>query len=619
MTLALGLAALMAGIALLGELFVERKHPVSVTFWTFVLCFAAFIVPAAIWLNPILHWTDLGPYFLVGSAIAFCVSGIAALYESEQRYGGSYGGGVIATSLTFLLSALVFWGGGAFFVKPTLICDEAGYNQLADLVTVQFSEQVFHDVDPNQLLQVTPNMALSKVRQVIPPELSTYLSVGNVQFQEVQGHPWAIVDLHPTNYYAFNRNGGYVPGYYRIDALDRNADPEFIRQDASGAVIQIRYVPGLWFSGSLEAWFAEYDLDRYVRLQVLNPNGWRAYDLSTLEIDDQWRPHYTAILTRPFVGNTGYVPDAYLVVDPQTGALETYPIVRTIDVATNVVTYDVSQIPLWINNVFPLDLVRQYLSWWAEDKEHVICSYEGNAGKYQIDTVEDVFTTDGREYQYTLTSANSDVSLSHIIYVDPRTFKVTGYKMGENRAIPTFKFVADNIFKLTKDDVGEEGLNIEEMELQQMLGKSVIYSVLTAKGTYLPAKVAIVQTDLASSHEFYIVSDNIQDAYRRLQQQVARGTGLDQNIANTTETVPISGTIERIGDVIEDNVLRRSFVLIPDESPTLRVRFVIEADVNTALVKEGDRVTVTVLVVDYTVVNEAISVSSDYLSTLPAQ
>lgn len=613
------IALVFALIGLISEFLMYRKHPIFVGVATFLFSFPVYVLVNVFFMSPILSWLDLSGYFVWGALSITIAGGLAAIWENmNSDRDGSYGGaaivGAIATILLWIIFVFSDWSINP--QEPWPFCDNSQYKELASLVSVNLTGTVTSDTNANALVQITPNIAISKVRQQFPQSLATYLQVGSVQIQDVAGHPWAIVSLNPSNMTAFNKNGGYVPGYYRIDALDINAKPEQMFNS------QMKYVPGIAGSAGITSWFAENDLNRYVYFNILQPNGWIALDLNTLEVDDNWKPMYTAALAKPSIGTIGYTIDSYLILDPQTGEYKIYPIKKSVDAVTGEISYDISQIPGWVNNIFPQSMYADYLTWWGKYKNHSVCAYEGTSGQYQIDSQNDIFTNTGRQYQFTMTSFNNDASVTHVIYADPKTGKVTGYVADGGNATPIFESISKTMVEKSKRGTTTPS-NVEEMQIQQMLGVRVIFAVLTLADNgngydvYKPNGFELVQVSQADKASAYIVGDTVDDVYRLLQRQIAQGTGSDQTISETTSTIQIKGTIDRIGSFNDsDGSLRVSIVLRSNESPTGYVRFVGNADNNTSLLGVGDSVTVTALSVDYSSINEAVDIRSDYLSTV---
>jgi hypothetical protein len=150
--------------------------------------------------------------------------------------------------------------------------------------------------------------------------------------QSVKHHLYWIAPLVYNNVFA-NLSHMETPGYVVVDAEDPNV-PATLRLG-----MHLHYLPGA---------ILNQDLLRHVYL-----SGYTYGNLAdpTLEVDDQWNPYFTISVLRPSRGFTGERLNSVLLVDPQSGAITSYPPDR---------------VPSWVDRVMPADLVTQYLTWWGK-------------------------------------------------------------------------------------------------------------------------------------------------------------------------------------------------------------------------------------------------------------
>jgi hypothetical protein len=120
-----------------------------------------------------------------------------------------------------------------------------------------------------------------------------------------------------------------------IDAENPDVQPQL----RTGSSYQLHYVPGALFN---------QDLLRHVYL-----SGYTNGNLEdpTLEVRDDWKPFFTISLMQPSRGFTGEVLAKVLLVDPQSGDIQ---------------SYDPQNAPSWVDRVIPSSTVTDYLTWWGK-------------------------------------------------------------------------------------------------------------------------------------------------------------------------------------------------------------------------------------------------------------
>ncbi len=592
-------------------------------------------VIVAVWMhyanrNPLLSALDYMPYVYVNLGIVIV---IGFLVGNDRDFTPNTVVPLSCLALSFLL-----FTGIDLAVNPHdtigLICNQDRYTALAKMASIDFSGASHADLDPNELIAMTPDLAISAARTEIAKGYSSYLEVGSVQLQYVNGHPYAIVSMKPTNYSAFISHDASIPGYYKVDALKANAPAELVKAD-------IKYVDGLQGMNGLNSIGNDHDLGRIVFEQVTQPNGVMILDLDTLEVDNNWRPYNTGLLVKPAVGTWGYTPVGYLVFDPQTGDRTTYSI-TTVTAADGSVSYEVDpNLPSWIQNVFPQDFFVDKLNFWGSFAFSKICAQQANANRYQLDELpgrpeSNVFTKTGREWQFSMTSHNQDTAMAAMIFADPRTGKMTGFTniaasdfatagLPSNLApnplarLQILETVGKNMVTQGNSDFNlqnGETVLVEDMQVQQMLGQYVIYAILTKANDMVadgrPYKafqrqgVVMVLANQTNEQSAYVTGATVPQAYSKLQRKIALGNQDSTNISATAEAKPVSGNVETIGVFSDGSVARISLLVkvSPDGAESI---FVLDSTPVTALIQPGDGVRITVLKLDVGAVNEVIS------------
>lgn len=561
-------AAVAAGVF---ELFNGRfKHPISVGFVTFVV---TMLVNAAIiyaGLPPFTHWL-VGGYpilFFVDLAIVAVVVVIDSMLADENNYGETGNGAYVSVSAFVIL--LVVWAAIAGLTPPGVFCDNPGYQRMVALMRVENSDAVFPDTNLDSLVRVAPETALLKASRAIGGDanIGAYLEVNNPYLQIVQGHWVYIVDLKVKDWRAFETKGGVVPGYIVVSATDPQAEAEF-RTGYS-----IRYAPDA-------RW--DQDLDRHAYLGFLLGSPYRVMDLRGMEVDEDWHPHYTGTLLRHEVGFAGKVVAGMMDINPESGQIAVYP---------------VGQVPEWIDRIWPIELVRDYATWWGKYKDHRACELQGGAGQRMIDNVNDVVTSSGLEFQVTMTSVGTDQSLTEILYVEPKTGNVTRY----NVTGATVEAV-DNLVDEASREITAEGYEPVGCELQVILGRQVWYCILTGRGGGADASsgsyagVAFVQVKYASDNTKVIIAETLEEAYAQLQRQIATDASDDPTLREAQDKVQVVGIVERkslIGEVSGDTTGGGAYLFqIRTDDSTVYYCVASSASWNAANAREGDQVTVT--------------------------
>ncbi len=149
--------------------------------------------------------------------------------------------------------------------------------------------------------------------------------------QSVKGHLYWIAPLVYNNAWA-NIGNWQSPGFVAVDAEDPNATPDL------HVGLHMLYIPDALFNQEI---LRHVYLSGYTNGDLVDP---------TMEVDDSWRPYFTISLMRPTRGFTGETVQQVLLVDTQTGAIQSFA---------------PSKVPSWIDRIIPADTVNDYLTWWG--------------------------------------------------------------------------------------------------------------------------------------------------------------------------------------------------------------------------------------------------------------
>lgn len=565
-----------------------EKNPLAAGLITFVITFPA---------NFLLTYFGIAQfsYLLVGGVplLGFSNFLIAVLVGCAPDLGDAFDSGDISgavqVGIGFFAVCLLVWGIIIWITPPMtpVWLDNAGWDQMAAILKVEDGAGVREDTGIADLLVIAPETALNEARSHIPPELSSFLEANKAHLQQVGGHWYYIIDLKVQhgNRRAFNDNGGVIPGYLVMDAQSVGSKIEF------KPGYKMQYVPSaLWGE----------DLATYVHNNfTLKTNRWRVLDLDTLEVDDNWNPRYTGTLYKHTVGYEGLEADGVIVVDPQTGEIDAYPL---------------NKVPDWVDRVYSMDTIRERAEWWARYSQwDSVFLKQNTRNKWTVDAITDVVGPHGRlEYQVTLTAfSKKDSSLVSVLYVDPRTGDAIRYPLSGK----TLSAVDDIIGQESKR-LQADGYEPVECELQTILGSPTWYCILVGRSDSATGNagshsgVGFVQAQNTSNNTAVIVAKELDDGFRLLRQQIANAGRADPNIqVEGANLIQVTGRINRMG-LSGDNY---QFTLAGENAPRNVVFRVPATNAVISLCAVGDTVTVTAYELYTDQVTDVVSITNSKL------
>lgn len=297
-------------------------------------------------------------------------------------------------------------------------------DQITAKLEVQFTDQALPETDPDHLGQVSEQVALDKIKGIMATAgdfndrpLNSVLEVREANKQLVNGRVYWIVEFKFDSKRNARNIDLIIPIYGVVDAENINAAPEIRSKDASGNPFPMAYSP---------AHFGWHDLDRKLALEF---NGTDVDDI-TLEVDDNWRPYYTASLNKPQVGTYMYLPTAAIVVDPVTGVIT---------------KYNTNEVPAWVDRIWSDEAVKALADHWghyqsdkAPRKWPSCCGgflkQEKNANREKVLGEPNLVYSDGENrgavWQVALTTlSGSSTSSTRILLIDARTGHAVSYQV----------------------------------------------------------------------------------------------------------------------------------------------------------------------------------------------
>ncbi len=289
-------------------------------------------------------------------------------------------------------------------------------------------------VVPEQVARHNASTAMTDV-----PNLSTSYEIMQPVLQSVNNHAYWVVGLEPSGYQAYNRINSTIPGFITVDAENPNATAVYHDKDASGETIAMHYYANGWFG---------MDVNRHVW-----ENGYAGTPIDdwTLEVDDQWRPYWTASTNRLTLNFQHTVPNGVLTVDAQSGDIQHYALGKA---------------PAWLDRIYSAETAKQMLDWWGDYAGgNYGWMFRGPTKRYQVsgDPVL-VYTKENYPvWQMELTSINSDVAVQYLALFDGRTSTVRLYHINnlviDEKVTKAVEDSQKNIRKLTPTHLAIHKIN----------------------------------------------------------------------------------------------------------------------------------------------------------------
>ncbi len=229
------------------------------------------------------------------------------------------------------------------------------------------------------------------------PELVSQFNVSSLYTQINYNNK--IIRVTPLEYadwikYFTNRREG-VKGYITVDSV--SGESSLIKLDKG-----MKYMPSAMFGENLSR-----------KLRFKYPT--LIFDTVSFEIDNDGKPYWIA----PIIEYTGVglkrKISGVVMLDPLTG---------------NTTKYDASDVPSWIDHVYPADLIIEELNSWGLYIRGYFNSIFGQKGVVKTTTGYNYLVMDDDVYLYTgITSAVSDESNIGFVLTNLRTKKTNYYSV----------------------------------------------------------------------------------------------------------------------------------------------------------------------------------------------
>ncbi|MBU9200458.1 hypothetical protein KTD31_03695 [Burkholderia multivorans] len=173
--------------------------------------------------------------------------------------------------------------------------------------------------------------------------------------------------------------GTPVPGYALVDANDV--------RNARLVPVDIQVSDRSLFGLDSRVWFRHPTFDVY---------GWY------FELDDTGRPHWIGILAHRTVGFRGYAVLGAVAIDVTTGAQRVYAL---------------NDVPRWVNNKFPMEMVARQLN-AAGDEAGGVFSFS-DRGKFELSSpLSMVYFNDRAWYEAALSDLDDELGIREVVLVN---------------------------------------------------------------------------------------------------------------------------------------------------------------------------------------------------------
>ena len=391
-----------------------------------------------------------------------------------------------------------------FYALPIWHADE--YASLIGKVEERVWTQDVQPKDPQHVRLVSVELArylatkqLGEASGAIGSQFN--VSQEHMTLQLINNELWYVAPLDFCSFSAW-QSVGSAPGYVMV----HGEDP--LRQVIVKTGLKMKYMPGSFFGKNLE----RHLWKKYALKYVLTDYSF--------EIDETGKEFWVVSAYKPTIGRRGAVIQGVIVIDPETGD-DTF--------------YKVSDVPAWVDRVYPKELIKRYISYTGRYHEGWWNSFWANHNITEPGNVNLVYGSDGQAQWVTdLTSDNNrDASLVGLMYTSVRTGKSVRY-----HAVGCTEAAAVDLVN-------------NKVQYRKLHGKDgVLYNIYGVMTSIIPLLgeshtfQGVAMVDVANMQ--LAVGDSIDEVLRQYQKIIMLPSG--QRLAPEKEHTmkEATGTVERI-------------------------------------------------------------------------
>src|SRR5579859_7862258 len=375
----------------------------------------------------------------------------------------------------------------------------------------------------NHIVLVSQDVAAYKGQQVLGQNGqnlgSTYhLEQDQYALQSVDHHLYWIAPLVYNNVFT-NLSNSNTPGYVVIDAEDPDAQPQL----RTGGQYQLHYIPGALFNQDL---LRHVYLSGYTNGNLVDP---------TLEVDDSWKPYFTISLMQPSRGFTGDVLAKVLLVEPQTGDVQ---------------SYDPQNVPTWVDRVMPASTVTDYLTWWGKYANAPWFNPSGSGQQAPAGDPELVYNdVDQPVWLVPMTSSSSGDNSSTGIFLfnthknEAEFYPLRGLAVGDT---------VMNAFKSNPQDI--RNYTVSSVQLYQIFGEPTWLAIFVQTANIGATFEAVGLLDAKDPNSSDVQMESTRDtALTDYNQWLASHGNVTGGPSQNGAPQQVQGAVERIAPVTQGN------------------------------------------------------------------
>ncbi len=354
------------------------------------------------------------PYFLLSLVVVYCgvpslvwpllgVVGVLTLVYLAISAAVAINTGDLETPGKIAVLAFPAIGFLALTVESCGGCEAINAEEYSNLIgTVEHREwtQDVQPKDPKHIRIVSTENAFSladKQFGSVPGAIGSQFEIDKeyMTLQIVRGELWYVAPLDFRGYSVWTSTDG-APGYVMISAEDPFYPVKVVTNH------KFVYTPGAFFGN---------ELDRYLWLHGYMMKG--LTDVS-FEIDEDLKPWWVVTVFEPTIAFWGEKTRGVVLVDPESGALQYYPI---------------GEIPSWVDRAVPKSFTKSYIEYVGKLKDGWLNSWWEKKNLTQPEEPRLIYGSDKQPYWATVITStnNKDNSMVGLYYTNSRTGKTVFY------------------------------------------------------------------------------------------------------------------------------------------------------------------------------------------------
>ena len=302
----------------------------------------------------------------------------------------------------FILLGIIIYTSIIPFIVSSPVMRSSSYRDLIGEIQVADDlNELYPPVSQDQIRIVDQDMALRLGEKTLgaDPSIGSQAQLGDFNIQSVNGQLYWVAPLLHSGFFKWIENREGTTGYVMVSATD-DSDVTLV-QENGGKPVRIKYQP--------DALFAE-DLHRHIYLSGFMTTGYTDF---SFEINDEGKPFWVVTLFEKKIGFQGKDASGVVIVDCNSGEVESYSIDET---------------PAWVDRIQPEDFIVNQLDDWGE-YVHGIFNFSDKDKLTTTYGLSLVYGKDGRSFWNTgLTSVGADEGTVGFVLVDTRTKEAFWYK-----------------------------------------------------------------------------------------------------------------------------------------------------------------------------------------------